>query len=97
MDKLTNGLNDKIDGNLAEVAKLVNDESERLSTHTGKVEGEMREELAALRSNMNNVEADAAAKARESSEGHEKQLAELKMAVEEEKMLRGQGRYSVQS
>ena len=97
MDKLKNGLNDKIDGNLAEVVKLVNDESERLSTHTGKVEGEMREELAALRSNMNNIEADAAAKARESSEGHEKQLAELKMAVEEEKMLRGQGRYLVQS
>ena len=41
---------------------------------------------------MTNIEADAAARTRESSEGHEKQLAELKMAVEEEKMLRGQGR-----
>ena len=41
---------------------------------------------------MTNIEVDAAARTRESSEGHEKQLAELKMAVEEEKMLRGQGR-----
>ena len=57
----------------------------------------MKEELAALRSNMNSIEADVAAKAREDSEGHEKQLAELKMAVEEEKMLRGQGGNSVLS
>ena len=70
---------------------------ERLSAQTGKVEGEMKEELAALRSNMNSIEADVAAKAREDSEGHEKQLAELKMAVEEEKMLRGQGGNSVLS
>ena len=49
VDGLKNGLNDKIDGNLAEVAKLVNDEAERLSAQAGKVEGEMKEELAAIR------------------------------------------------
>ena len=77
------------------MAKLVNDESERLSKQAGKAEGETREELAALRSNLNNIEADAAAKAREDGEGRDRQLAELKMAVEEEKMLRGQGGYSI--
>ena len=90
LDKLSNGLNDKVDANLAEVVKLVNDESERLCREAGRVEGEMKEEMAALRSNLTNVEADVAAKARQDSDGQQRQLGELKMALEEEKMLRGQ-------
>ena len=87
---MSNGLNDKVDANLAEVVKLVNDESERLCREAGRVEGEMKEEMAALRSNLTNVEADVAAKARQDSDGQQRQLGELKMALEEEKMLRGQ-------
>ena len=34
------------------MAKLVNDEAERLSAQAGKVEGEMKEELAAIRNGI---------------------------------------------
>ena len=90
IDRLTNSLNDKIDSNLAEVVKLVNDESERLTGKADNAEADFKEELAALKTDVATVEGQLEARAKSDNDDHDRQMSELKMAIEEEKMLRGQ-------
>jgi hypothetical protein len=90
IDRLTNTLNDKIDANLAEVAKLVNGESERICARAGKAESDFKDELSSLKTEVANIESDIVAKAQGGSDDQLRQMSEIKMAIEEEKMLRGQ-------